>query len=228
MVTPARIRGLAATWAIALAATVSSSYAQGLQPYAGGLVGSFSLSTDDVDGRSASTGLVAGIAIARFADVEVEILVPSDSFVRSITGPSVSFAPRDASRAEIERLAVIGRTEYRREVKSNISAVVIFRPPPGPRFRPGVLVGVTNQHVRVEHAFTPLVIPEGVDPLHPSVVARVDHHTRNMGGPTFGANLIIAVTRRLAIIPDVRYDYGSIGDEINNTLRTSVKVVWHF
>ena len=52
--------------------------------------------------------------------------------------------------------------------------------------------------------------------------------TRNIGGPTIGANLAIALTPQLSIVPDVRYDYGSIGDEINNTLRTSVRMQWRF
>jgi hypothetical protein len=29
-------------------------------------------------------------------------------------------------------------------------------------------------------------------------------------------------------VPDVRYDYGSIGDEINNWLRPSVRLLWNF
>jgi len=29
-------------------------------------------------------------------------------------------------------------------------------------------------------------------------------------------------------VPDLRFDYGSIGDEINNALRSSVRVLWRF
>jgi len=36
------------------------------------------------------------------------------------------------------------------------------------------------------------------------------------------------VSPHLWVAPDVRYDYGSIGDEINNALRTTVRVGWRF
>jgi hypothetical protein len=87
---------------------------------------------------------------------------------------------------------------------------------------------VTNHHVRDRTDYTPVRIGPGVDPNHPEARAHSESGTRNLGGPTIGANLAIAVTDRLAIVPDVRYDYGSIGDEINNSLRTSVRVIYRF
>ena len=93
---------------------------------------------------------------------------------------------------------------------------------------PGVIVGVTNQRAHDRTVFTPVSIPDGVDPQHPAVIARTESSSRNIGGPVFGVNLAIAITPRLSIVPDVRYDYGSIGDEINNALRTSVRMQWRF
>ena len=76
--------------------------------------------------------------------------------------------------------------------------------------------------------YTPVTIPDGVDPLNPNVVAREESAVRNLGALTIGANVAVAVTPRLAVVPDLRYDYGSIGDEINNTLRVGVRVVWRW
>jgi hypothetical protein len=227
MVMPARLRCLMVTGAVVFSAA-SSSYAQELHPYAGGSIGAFSVSADEVDGRSAAAGLVVGLSVWRYADVEVEVLRPTSAFTRSYTGISHSFAPRGSTREEIERLGVVARFDRKREVTSNISAVIIFRPPLTERIRPGVLIGVANQHAKVEGAFTPISIPEGVDPLHPSNAATVERSTRNFGGLTIGANLAISISRHLDVVPDLRYDYGSIGDEINNAFRTSVKVVWRF
>ncbi len=87
---------------------------------------------------------------------------------------------------------------------------------------------MTNHRVRDRTVYTPVSIPEGIDAQHPSVVGSIETHSRNIGGPTFGANLAIALTRQLSIVPDARYDYGSIGDEINNSFRTSVRMQWRF
>jgi hypothetical protein len=214
---------------IAFLAFAIPAHAQaGLRPYVGGSLGSFSVSADDVEGRSAAGGIVGGLALSRYVDAEFEVVFPADTFTRSYTGISVSFAPPGASRAEIERLGVVTRFDKERDVTASLSAVVIIHPPPGKRLTPGVIVGVTNQRTSNRASYTPVSIPEGVDPGHPAVVGRTEVSTRNIGGPTFGANLAIALSPHLFIVPDVRYDYGSIGDEINNTLRTSVRMHWRF
>ena len=196
--------------------------------YAGASIGSFSVSADQVDGRSLAGGLFGGLSLAKYLDLDVEFVFPTDVFTRSYTGPGVSFAGPEASYDEILRRAVITRYDRSREVTATLSAVVVFRPPLGSRLTPGLIVGVTNHRVRDQSAYTPVSIPEGIDPQHRSVVGSIETQSRNIGGPTFGVNLAIAVTRQLSIIPDVRYDYGSIGDEINNSFRTSVRMQWRF
>jgi len=218
--------------AIILAACVAgvapASAQSRLRPYVGGSLGSFSISADQVDGGSAAAGLFGGVALSRYVDAEFEVVLPADTFTRSYTGLSVSFAPPGASRAEIERVGVITQFDKERDVTSSLSAVAIIHPPLGRRLTPGFIVGVFNQRVRDHTVYTPVKIPDGVDPQHPAVVGRSESSTRNIGGPTIGANLAIAVTPGFSIVPDVRYDYGSIGDEINNSLRVSVRMQWRF
>jgi Outer membrane protein beta-barrel domain len=211
-----------------LAAATAANAQSSLRPYVGGSLGSFSVSADDVEGRSVAGGIVGGLALSRYVDAEFEAAFPTDTFTRTHTGISVSFAPLGASRAEIERLGVVTRFDNERDVTASLSAVVIIHPPAGKRLTPGVIVGVTNQRTSNRATFTPISIPEGVDPQHPAVIGRTEVSTRNIGGPTIGANLAIALSPHLSIVPDVRYDYGSIGDEINNTLRTSVRMQWRF
>jgi Outer membrane protein beta-barrel domain len=196
--------------------------------YVGGSIGTFSVDADEVEGRSPAATLLAGIALSRYVDAEVELTFPTDTFTRSYTGKSVSFAPRDASREEIERLAVTTQFDKRRDIISNFSAGVVLHVPMDARLTPGLIIGVANQRARVRSATTPIHIPPGVDPLHPSVVAQATERIQNIGGLTIGGNLAIALTRNLFVVPDVRYDYGSIGDEINNAFRTNVRVVWRF
>ena len=198
------------------------------RPYVGGSLGSFSVSADEVEGGSVAGGLFGGIALSKYVDVEFEVVLPADTFTRSYTGLSVSFAPPGAPRAEIERLGVITRFDKARDVTASISGVVIIHPPLGKRLTPGFIVGVSNQRVCDQTVYTPVSIPDGVDPQHPAVVGHTESSTRHIGGPTIGANLAIAVTSRFSIVPDMRYDYGSIGDEINNAWRTSVRMMWRF
>jgi hypothetical protein len=169
-----------------------------------------------------------GIEVARHVDLELDMAFPTDTFARSYVGPSVSFAPPGASQAERDRLTVITRYDKTRDISSSLSAVVVIRPALGKRVTPAFIVGVTNQRVHDRTLYTPIAIPDGIDPQHPAVVERAEEATRNIGGPTFGAQVAVALNSRLSIVPDVRYDYSSIGDEINNSLRTSVRVRWRF
>lgn len=196
--------------------------------YVGAAFGAFSVDADDVDGRSAATSLLGGIRLSRFVDVEGEVSFPAQKFFRSTTAMTTSFAPPGASRDEIERLGVISRIERDREVDFNISAVAIIHPAARGRFVPALVAGVSSQRARTSTAYTPVSIPAGVDPLHPNVAARVERTTRNIGAPTIGGQLAIQVAPHFFVVPDVRYDYGSIGDEINNALRSSVRGIWRF
>jgi hypothetical protein len=224
-----RLGPAAAAGALTILAAGSLASAQSIfRPYVGASVGAFVVSADEVDGRAVSPGIFGGVAVSRFVDVELDQVLPLSDFARSYSGLSVSFAPPGSSRAEIERLGVTTRFDKRREVTSNVSVVVVIRPSGYARIKPGLIAGVTNQHTRAVTTYTPISIPPCVDPQHPSVAAHEERFTRNLGGPTIGGQLAIAVTRHVFIVPDVRYDYGSIGDEINNALRSSVRVYWRF
>ena len=196
--------------------------------FVSGSVGTFSVRADNVDGQSAAVGVAGGIAVSRVVDVAIEWVRPTSAFTRSGTGLSVTFAPVGSSREEIERLGVVSRFDHRREVTANFSALVIVHPRFDNRVTPGLIVGISSQRAREHFDVTPVSIPAGVDPQHPSVVARHETTTRNLGALVIGGNLAIAVTPRMFIVPEVRYDYGSIGDEINNVLRSSVGVMWRF
>ena len=81
---------------------------------------------------------------------------------------------------------MITRFDKEREVSASISAVVVIHPPAGQRVTPGLILGVTNQRARDRTVYTPISIPEGVDPQLPSVVGRTESSSRNIGGPTIG------------------------------------------
>ena len=197
-------------------------------PYAGVSIGSFSLDTEDVDGRSASAGLLAGVSVSRLVDIEVDALFPTRSFTRHFTGALVSFAPPGATREEIERFGVISESEWRQDVRAVVSTVAVVHPAAAGRVVPALVAGVTFRRTQSSFRSRPLVIPPGVDPQHPSTAARGDRAISTDSSPTIGGQLSIRLTARLHVVPDLRFDYNSLGDEINNALRTSVRAIWRF
>jgi hypothetical protein len=211
-----------------LAAAQPAAAQSSFRPYAGASFGSFDVSADEVDGKSASPGILAGIAVSRFVDIEVDLQFPTRTFTRSTTGVLTSFAPQGSSREEIERLGIVTRLDRHRDVSTNVSVVAIIHPPYTSRVVPALVAGVFNQRAHNRRVYTPLIVPPGVDPNHPEALPHAERGTRNIGGPTIGGNVAIAINRQLWVVPDVRYDYGSIGDEINNAFRTSVRMVWRF
>jgi hypothetical protein len=225
-----RVLGTIAISSAILAASASGAAAQtGGRVYAGAAIGSYRVSADAVSGTSAAASLVGGIAVAPWCDIEVDVALPTSPFTRTYGGDalSMSFAPAGSSREEIERFGIWLRYDQRRDVTASISTVAVFHPSSG-RLKPGFILGVTNQRLRERTDYTPTRVGPLVDPSHPFASPHAETSAHTEGALTVGANLTIALNRHLSVVPDLRYDYGSIGDEINNALRTSVRVLWRF
>ena len=45
---------------------------------------------------------------------------------------------------------------------------------------------------------------------------------------TGGVGVNVALTPHLSVVPDLRIDYGSIGDEIENAFRPLIRMKWSF
>ena len=72
----------------------------------GALVESYTVRADDVDGSTPAAGFAAAFSVNPLLDVEAEFLRPAGVLQRQYTGVSFSFAQREATREEIERLGV--------------------------------------------------------------------------------------------------------------------------
>jgi hypothetical protein len=218
------LSAMALSWACA-----SGAHAQtALRPYVGAAIASFSVDADEVDGKSSAPGAVVGLSVSRLVDVEFEALFPTSTFNRTTVAIGTSFAGPGASREEIERLGVLTEFVRERDVVANLSVVAVIHPPATGRVVPGLVAGVTVQRAKIRSEYTPLRIPDGVDPNDPRAIAQQERQTRNISAPTIGGQLSIRVTPQFYVVPDLRYDYGSIGDEINNTLRLSIRSIWRF
>ena len=198
--------------------------------YAGATLGSITVSADDVDGTSASAGAMVGIVVLPWLDVEAEFSKPSDPFTRSYGGDvlSIAFGTPGASREELERAGIWLRYDKRRDINLTFSTVAIFRSPVRGRIVPGLIIGMTNHNVQHRTDYTPVRVGPEVDPSDMYARPHAEAGTRNVGALTVGANVAVMITSRLGIVPDLRYDYGSIGDVKENSLRPSVRVLWRF
>jgi hypothetical protein len=223
------LRTIAASAVILIGARVPVEAQPGGRFYVGAAIGGFSVDADEVDGSSAAGSILGGFGVTQWLDVEVDVAFPSSTFTRTYGGDalSLSLAPRGASREELEHYGIWIRYDKQREVTASISTVAIFHRSRG-AVRPGFIVGVTNQRVRHRTDYTPVRVGPGVDPAYPYASPHAEAGSRTLGALTVGANVAIAVGPRLFVVPDLRYDYGSIGDEINNALRPSVRVLWRF
>jgi hypothetical protein len=199
--------------------------------YVGATLGSINVSADDVDGTSPTAGALVGVTVVPWLDVEAEFSKPSDPFTRSYGGPdvlSMAFASPGASREQLERAGIWLRYDKRRDIDLTFSTVAIFRPPVRGRVVPGAIVGMMNHRVQHRTDYTPVRVGPDVDPSNLYARPHAEAGTRNIGGLTFGVNVAVMVTSRFGVVPDLRYDYGSIGDVKENSLRPSVRVLWKF
>jgi hypothetical protein len=202
--------------------------------YLGALAGPYHSDGDHVTGTLNSVGITGGVRVSPWLGIEIDLLRPTGLLVREYTGTSVSFAgpfPPGTSRDEIDRTFVVTRAVNERRPAAVISAGATFRPRTGVhRLTPGLFIGISNHSVRERTVLEHLSLPPGVtlEQVNRTMPPEGDGRRRQLGAITIGGSLAIAVTRHLSLAPDVRLDYGSIGDEINNMLRTSLRAVWHF
>lgn len=170
-----------------------------------------------------AVGVVGGVEVSRNWAVEVEFARPTRTFVHERTCQCFSFA---STAADFASLAVTERIHEEREVFHSVSIGAVYQPAVG-RWRPRAFFGATRHHVEERVSSTILSAPPGFEARaeqtrHPS------NSTRGLGGPTVGGGLGYQLTPQLSVGGDVRFDYGSIGDEINNTWRTSMRTMWSF
>ena len=196
----------------------------------GAFVESYAVKADDVDGTAPAAGIAGALSINPLLDLEAEFLTLADTLQRQYTGISFSFAPPESSREEIERLGVTTRFTHERRVAGVVSFGAGFHPRrSGSRIEPRLFTGVTTHFVRERALREPLLWPSTVTLAEILRVQPLEERRRRaLGALTIGAGLAIDLTPHLVVMPAFRYDYGSIGDEINDTLRAGVRVFWRF
>ena len=196
----------------------------------GANAGRYHVRSEATEGDLSSFGATAGVGLMPWLDLEVDYARPEGRLSRQYSGISFSFAGEGASREEIERLGVLTRITRERRVTAVFSFVAVFHPAlPSRRLEPRFYLGLTRQQASERTTNEPLRLPAGVTLEQ---VLRIqpleERHERTIEALTFGAGMMVGLTRHLAIGPDLRYDFGSLGDEIENAYRASFRVEWAF
>jgi hypothetical protein len=191
--------------------------------------GAITVDADQAEGTTALGGVAVGVRLRPWVDLEAEVGLAPGAVTREFTGPLIAFGPPASSFDEFESRAVIARVTQGRETQAVYAVGVRLHPPSQRRVRPEAFVGLTGHRVRDTRRVEVLALPPGVSQADVDrALPSEPPWTRHVGGVTVGGGLAIALTPRLSVTPDVRYDFGSFGDEINNALRTTVRVTWHF
>jgi hypothetical protein len=198
--------------------------------YLGVLAGAYGVSADATDGIVGSYGITGGVRLKPWLDIEGDLIRPTGSVQREYAGVGISFAGPNATREEIERAGVVTHFVNQRRPRALVSVGASFHTnDAGARFSPAFFIGISDQTVedtfiREPLSFPPNVTLEQVLRIQP----REERHRQHIGALAFGFSVGVRLAPHLFIGPDIRYDYGSIGDEINNLWRASTRLWWKF
>jgi hypothetical protein len=217
-----------------LMGALSSSAAHGQSAgrlYAGATLSAQYVSADDVDsGGISSAGAAVGFRLTPAFSIEVEANAGGGELTRVYSGWFVSFAGPGASREEIERLAPTMQSNTSWTPGFGWSVLGMWRSTHPGRVGAAIFGGITSTRYSERRTLTVLDIPAAVD------VTEADLHrmmpdsqvSRSRGGLTGGVLVPIRLTQHLSVAPEVRYTYGSFGDEIYTTFRGGVRLMWGF
>lgn len=199
--------------------------------YASGSASTVRVSAQEVNaGGSSTVGVGVGLRLTPALSVEFEVDQGLGRLSRTYSGKFISFAGPDATREEIERLAVTMQSDTRWKPQLGWSVLAVLRSPTPTRVGIGLFGGVTRSPYEERTTLTVLEIPAGVDRTEADLHRMMpdNRQSRARGGLTGGVLVPIRLTRQLTVAPEVRYTYGSFGDEVYSVLRAGGRLMWHF
>jgi hypothetical protein len=191
-------------------------------------IGSNWVTADGIDTSSIGTlGAGLGIRLTPRFGVEVGLDRGFGRLSRSYEGFGWSVAPPGSTREEIDRLAVYQRFDHDWTPGAGFSALAVWREQAPRRVTAAAFAGVSGRWYRERFQTTTLRIPPNVDPS-PRFQPTSETFTRNRGGLVAGLMVPVAMTKDLRVAPEIKYIYGSFGDEIYHVFATGVRVLWKF
>ena len=159
-------------------------------------------------GQSSVAGIVAGLGVSPRFGLEGELTTAAGGVTQSYEGWFISYAPPNATREEIERLAPILRRTLRYRPGIGGGFAFVVREHLSPRVAVRGRIGLSGRRYVETSAYDVLHIPDGVDPARVARDFSAAAVRRSRGGLVFGLGLSLRATSRLQFEPEVRYVYG--------------------
>jgi len=198
--------------------------------YIGAASGATNVITDQVTGGAVTplSGL-AGIRITNTFGLEIDLGTAIGEQSRERVGWRVSYAGPNATRDEIEQMAVTERIRTRSRQMFNGTVMLVWREANPRRVTAAVFVGPTWN--RYAHAETSEIVrlPPGITAEQfARTLPPTGQRSKTLGGLTAGFNVPIAVTRDLRVAPEVSYTHGDMGDQHYHLVSVRAKLLWQW
>jgi hypothetical protein len=215
---------------LSLGAGVAEAQTPAPRWYGGASIGASRITADEVDGTIATAVGIVGVRLTRAFGLEGEIGRGLSPYTRSYEAPAESFAAPGSPYEGIVNQAVHRRWHHEWTPKLNAAVLAVWRPRQTGRVQFTAFGGVTivryDEHTHTDVTALPEVVP--VPPDHPSVLPTDEIRTRTRGGFTGGVSFPVTLGAQVSVAPELRYSYGSMGDERHDLLRAGVRVLWGF
>jgi hypothetical protein len=181
-------------------------------------------------GAVPSAGGIVGVRITDAWSLEVELERGLRTTGRTSEAVWLSFAPMNASSAEIERLGIRARFDRTQTAGAGFTAQVVWRSREPGRVNVGLFAGVAARAYDSRVVRTTLYVPPEANlrPDSPHLQGADERRRMTGGGPSGGLLVFIRMTPRLTIVPELRYTHGLITDDPYRVFRTGVRVLWSF
>jgi hypothetical protein len=218
----------------AVLGTMCSTTAYAQSPglwYAGTAAGVVRVAAEEVNpGGTSSIGAVFGVRLTPAFSIEVEAARGLGDLDRDFAGRFISFAGPSASFEERERLSVTVQRITRWRPGFSGTVVAMWRPHVTGRVGGALFAGVTGTRYDESDRHVVLDIPVEVNRTEADIHRMLPDTSRSIvrGGLTIGLLIPVRLTRNVTVAPDVRYLWGSIGDEIYTTVRAGARLLWGF
>jgi len=164
------------------------------------------------NGNATVTGLAATVMLTDHFGIDGDLTSASSGITRSYEGTFISYAQRDASREEIERMGVVARRDLRYVPGLGGSLALTARAKASNRVALGFRIGVAARRYVETSDITILRVPEGIDPRLPEQILRDERREAIRSGLLFGVDAPLRVTRRINVAQEFRAVLGGSPD----------------
>ena len=215
---------------VSLSAAPAAAQSVSSRWYIGAATGATNVITDSVNGGGISSlAGVAGVRITQTFAIEVELGRGFGDLSRERVGWRISYAGPNATREEIEQMAVTERLRSRSRQTLNRAVMLVWREKNPGRVTGTLFAGLTWNSYEHRQTSEILQLPPGITREQVARNMSLDErYSKLLGGLTGGFSVPIALTRELRVAPEVSYTHGDMGDQHYHLLSARARLLWRF